>query len=149
MELNKDSWFVKYWLRWGCTEYGFYKLTKAFPDPEWGEGADLCRVGRIALIYAPLKTLAIAIPAIFLLVMIVTNPLASLIAAGVIAAILAAGLFIVWLMYKATNFAPTVVNSIGNSAVGQYYKSWKENYCQRVTFGGTSSNSMYSNTLED
>lgn len=56
MTLNKDSWFVKYWLWWGCFSNFTYRIKY---DPTYWryEGTDICSIGRTALIWAPFKTL--------------------------------------------------------------------------------------------
>jgi hypothetical protein len=62
MKLNKESLFYKYWLRWGCTARGFERLTDPVYLKYYTEGQpNICMIGRIAFIYAPLKTILCAI----------------------------------------------------------------------------------------
>src|SRR6478736_10507082 len=90
--LNKDSWFVKYWLRLGCTERGYEKIVDGYreyisdPDEreklgrifnEFPPGTNLCQLVRIN-IYALLRIAFILGVIGFVISFITINPVMSM-----------------------------------------------------------------------
>ena len=81
--LNPESWFVKYWIRWGCTRIGYKRMLKlgSYKDEYYCSrvldiqvGTNLCQIGRVC-IYAFFKTLLVGFCAAFVLTQTFLHPI--------------------------------------------------------------------------
>ena len=135
MTLNKDGWFVKYWLWWGCFSDMTYNR-KYNPDYWRYEGSDICSIGRTAFIWAPIKTAicaAAAAAAIGLLYLlgwaIIFETMEILIVVGSIIGLIAAVIAIVWGI-------PAAFHYVMDSEPVQTFSEWAEakhgKFCKKV-----------------
>ena len=127
MELDRNSWFVKYWLRLGCTELGYLLLLQ-------NGTTDICQVGRIAFVYAPIW-LALFISPVGFLIYGLMYHLAATISILVMISVLfgTAALTATFCMYLQRLFSR---ERQVDSVFGQWYAAWyaakKGKYCSKV-----------------
>jgi glucan phosphoethanolaminetransferase (alkaline phosphatase superfamily) len=128
MILSKDSWFVRYWIRWGCTVRGFATITDHTCYNY--TGTNICQLGRIALIYAPIKTLIVGfILYNLILVPIFTKPLAALLFLIAGAGIALAAFGIIWTLVK---LGGAVSKTELFTFTGEYVAAKKGRFCTKV-----------------
>jgi hypothetical protein len=148
--LNPESWFVKYWIRWGCTAGSYNKMLKNPPyDNQYFcdrneiiTGTNLCQIGRVC-IYAILNMLLVGLVATFLVSNAIFNPAIFFSVIGFI--LIAAGLlFAIAFTVKAT--IEIIQNRpVKKNLAWEWVKAKKGKYCPIVEFI-TPSNSIPSNT---
>ena len=157
--LNKDSWFVKYWIRWGCTDRGFEKLLNGYKTFIWDDkerqklfektgssyryippGTNLCQLARIN-IYALLKTFGVMFLLGGLFNFMISNPSAFLGIVIMVGGGIGSGVFVSWMIKGAHSHFKGKVKFKDTLPV-QYYKAWKGKFCPRISFTGTPSDSI-------
>jgi hypothetical protein len=148
--LNPESWFVKYWIRWGCTEGGYGRMLKLPPynsedfcsRMEIQTGTNLCQIGRV-VIYAIIKTLFVGAVATFLVSNMIFHPFAFFSVIAFI--IIAAGLIFAIAFSVKYTIEKVKGLPVQENLAWQWVKAKKGKYCPRVEFT-TPSNSTPSNT---
>ena len=151
--LNPESWFVKYWIRWGCSYHGYAKMLKIPPydNTDYCErievktGTNLCQIGRVC-IYAFIKTLLAGILISATGSWILFNPISFISVIGVIAI----SLLIAYGMLKAIQCTQRFIY-LGRppkqpNLIIEWVKAKKGKFCPRVEF--MQPNSTPSNTPE-
>ncbi len=135
MTLNKDSWFVKYWLWWGCFSDTTYNV-KYNPDDWRYEGSDICSIGRTALIWAPIKSIialgAIAMPIALLYMLgwaIIFETFKTFITVAILFAVIAVVVGLVWGIPRTFN---AVVNSTPAQFLGEWIEAKNGKFCKKV-----------------
>ncbi len=144
--LDPESWFVKYWIRWGCTRYGYNKILKLPPynDEEYSRrsglktGTNLCQLGRIC-IYAFTKTLLIGLLAAMLFSFLIFHPIQFASIVGTISFCLAVGSGVVYMLKYLHDKIEG--NTTKPNLFVEWVKAKKGKFCPRIEFMQPSSTS--------